>query len=178
MTGPREPEWAFEPVVILPYQSEWPTLAIDLIRLIKGLAGTNLIEIEHIGSTSVPGLSAKPIIDLMAKFKNFESIDSFIADNLLQQPEWNFVPTELDERPWRRFCVMVKDSHRFAHLHLVPINSERWDQHITFREILKKDEDLRNEYQDLKDRLAKELGNDREAYTEAKAQFIVKVLST
>ena len=178
MTGPREPEWAFEPVVILPYQSEWPTLAIDLIRLIKGLAGTNLIEIEHIGSTSVPGLSAKPIIDLMAKFKNFESIDSFIADNLLQQPEWNFVPTELDERPWRRFCVMVKDSHRFAHLHLVPINSERWDQHITFREILKKDEDLRNEYQDLKNRLAKELGNDREAYTEAKAQFIVKVLST
>mgnify|MGYP003329946088 FL=1 len=178
MTGPREPEWAFEPVVILPYQSEWPTLAIDLIRLIKGLAGTNLIEIEHIGSTSVPGLSAKPIIDLMAKFKNFESIDSFIADNLLQLPEWNFVPTELDERPWRRFCVMVKDSHRFAHLHLVPINSERWDQHITFREILKKDEDLRNEYQDLKNRLAKELGNDREAYTEAKAQFIVKVLST
>ena len=178
MTSPREPEWAFEPVVILPYQSEWPTLAIDLIRLIKGLAGTNLIEIEHIGSTSVPGLSAKPIIDLMAKFKNFESIDSFIADNLLQQPEWNFVPTELDERPWRRFCVMVKDSHRFAHLHLVPINSERWDQHITFREILKKDEDLRNEYQDLKNRLAKELGNDREAYTEAKAQFIVKVLST
>ena len=178
MTGPREPEWAFEPVVILPYQSEWPTLAIDLIRLIKGLAGTNLIEIEHIGSTSVPGLSAKPIIDLMAKFKNFESIDSFIADNLLQQPEWNFVPTELDERPWRRFCVMVKDSHRFAHLHLVPINSERWDQHIAFREILKKDEDLRNEYQDLKNRLAKELGNDREAYTEAKAQFIVKVLST
>ena len=178
MTGPREPEWAFEPVVILPYQSEWPTLAIDLIRLIKGLAGTNLIEIEHIGSTSVPGLSAKPIIDLMAKFKNFESIDSFIADNLLQQPEWNFVPTELDERPWRRFCVMVKDSHRFAHLHLVPINSERWDQHITFREILKKDEDLRNEYQDLKNRLAKELGNDREAYTAAKAEFIVKVLST
>ena len=178
MTGPREPEWAFEPVVILPYQSEWPTLAIDLIRLIKDLAGTNLIEIEHIGSTSVPGLSAKPIIDLMAKFKNFESIDSFIADNLLQQPEWNFVPTELDERPWRRFCVMVKDSHRFAHLHLVPINSERWDQHISFREILRKDEDLRNEYQDLKDRLAKELGNDREAYTEAKAQFIVKVLST
>ena len=178
MTGPREPHWAFEPVVILPYQSEWPTLAIDLIRLIKGLAGTNLIEIEHIGSTSVPGLSAKPIIDLMAKFKNFESIDSFIADNLLQLPEWNFVPTELDERPWRRFCVMVKDSHRFAHLHLVPINSERWDQHITFREILKKDEDLRNEYQDLKNRLAKELGNDREAYTEAKAQFIVKVLST
>jgi len=178
MTGPREPEWAFEPVVILPYQSEWPTLAIDLIRLIKGLAGTNLIEIEHIGSTSVPGLSAKPIIDLMAKFKNFESIDSFIADHLLQLPEWNFVPTELDERPWRRFCVMVKDSHRFAHLHLVPINSERWDQHISFREILKKDEDLRNEYQDLKNRLAKELGNDREAYTEAKAQFIVKVLST
>ena len=178
MTGPREPEWAFEPVVILPYQSEWPTLAIDLIRLIKGLAGTNLIEIEHIGSTSVPGLSAKPIIDLMAKFKNFESIDSFIANNLLQLPEWNFVPTELDERPWRRFCVMVKDSYRFAHLHLVPINSERWDQHISFREILRKDEDLRNEYQDLKDRLAKELGNDREAYTEAKAQFIVKVLST
>ena len=178
MTGPREPEWAFEPVVILPYQSEWPTLAIDLIRLIKGLAGTNLIEIEHIGSTSVPGLSAKPIIDLMAKFKNFESIDSFIADNLLQQPEWNFVPTELDERPWRRFCVMVKDSHRFAHLHLVPINSERWDQHIAFREILKKDENLKNEYQNLKNHLAKELGNDREAYTEAKAQFIVKVLST
>jgi GrpB-like predicted nucleotidyltransferase (UPF0157 family) len=178
MTGLREPEWAFEPVVILPYQSEWPSLAIDLIRLIKRLAGTNLIEIEHIGSTSVPGLSAKPIIDLMAKFKNFESIDSFIADNLLQLPEWNFVPTELDERPWRRFCVMVKDSHRFAHLHLVPINSERWDQHIAFREILKKDEHLRNEYQDLKNRLAKELGNDREAYTEAKAQFIVKVLST
>jgi len=178
MTGPREPEWAFEPVVILPYQSEWPTLAIDLIRLIKDLAGTNLIEIEHIGSTSVPGLSAKPIIDLMAKFKNFESIDSFIADNLLQLPEWNLVPLELDERPWRRFCVMVKDSHRFAHLHLVPSNSERWNQHILFREILRKDEHLRNEYQEFKNHLARDLGSDREAYTQAKAEFIEKVLSS
>ena len=61
MTGRREPQWAFEPVVILPYQSEWPTLAINLMRVIEDLAGANLIDIEHIGSTSVPGLSAKPI---------------------------------------------------------------------------------------------------------------------
>ena len=73
---------------------------------------------------------------------------------------------------------MVKDSHRFAHLHLVPSNSERWNQHILFREILRKDEHLRNEYQELKNRLARDLGSDREAYTQAKTEFIEKVLSS
>ncbi len=78
---------------------------------------------EHIGSTSVPGLPAKPIVDLMAPIASLSSGHAE-ADSVLADAGWQLVPPELDNRPWRRFYALPHGTKRAAHLHLVePVES-------------------------------------------------------
>ena len=123
--------------------------------------------VEHVGSTAVPGLAAKPIVDLMA---GVEVLD----DRLV--PGWSYVPPDLDLRPHRRFHVLVHDDHRVAHLHLMRTDEPRWAAQLAFRDALRGDDDLRDAYAALKRRLAATT-SDREAYSEAKGDFVREVLA-
>ena len=129
--------------------------------------------VEHVGSTAVPGLAAKPIIDLMASVRDLdEVIDQ--AGGALWDAGWWYVPPELDGRPWRRFFVKPDESgqHRYAHLHVIAAGHPRWAEQIAFRDALRRDDELARRYGDLKRRLAAEYAADREAYTEAKGEFV------
>ena len=171
------PLWANEKVKIVPYESTWPQIAIELIDELNIIEEVcELIQIEHIGSTSVKGLSAKPIIDIIATIETFNKLD-FIIDILLAK-EWHFVPTELDQRPYRRFFVKVKNNKRIAHLHLMLPNTKKWDELILFRNKLRESEALVSAYIALKLSLATLYKEDREAYSNAKAKFINEVLSS
>ena len=134
--------------------------------------------VEHVGSTSVPGLAAKPIIDLMAQVTD---LDAFVdqAGERLWAAGWHYVPPDLDGRRWRRFFVKPDPSgqHRSAHLHVIGVGHQRWAQQIAFRDALRRDDDLARRYGDLKRGLAAEHPDDREAYTEAKAEFIAEALA-
>lgn len=143
-------------------------------KLYKLLSIFGVTEIEHIGSTSIPNLPAKPIIDLMASIPSMEQINE-MAQKLVSYG-WHYVPPELDNRPWRRFFVKVKNDKRAAHLHLMLKGEERWRKQLLFRNTLRANSHLVEEYAILKRRLAKEFANDREAYTEAKAEFVKRVL--
>jgi GrpB-like predicted nucleotidyltransferase (UPF0157 family) len=129
--------------------------------------------IEHVGSTAVPGLAAKPIVDLMASVR-----DLAVDPDLLTAHGWCYVPPELDGRPWRRFFVKPDESgqHREAHLHVIQAGHPRWTDQLRFRDALRGDGRLARRYEDLKYRLSAQHGHDREAYTEAKADFVAKVL--
>lgn len=126
--------------------------------------------IEHIGSTSVPGLPAKPVIDLMAMVESFDRISEF-AD-AVSSSGWHYVPPELDRRDFRRFFVHVVDDHRDAHLHLLRPGEPRWQEQLAFRDRLRADPRLRQRYAALKRRSAEAHADDREAYSQAKAEFI------
>lgn len=171
------PKWATEQVVIAPYSDQWPVVAQELISELSATFGSDALAIEHIGSTSIPGLAAKPIIDIMVMMKDFDAIDRAAHRLAETHPAWNLVPAELDERPWRRFMVKVVSEHRFAHLHLVPEGQPRWMEHISFREALRADSRLVEQYAALKRDLAKIHHQDREGYTDGKAEFIRSVLS-
>ena len=151
-------------------------MAHELIAEISKVFDSDALAIEHIGSTSIPGLAAKPIIDIMVMMKDFNTIDQNALRLTQAHSSWNLVPAELDERPWRRFMVKVVGDHRFAHLHLVPEGQPRWDEHLKFREALCDDPELIAQYADLKRKLAEVHQSDREAYTDGKAQFIQSVL--
>ena len=170
------PKWASEEIVIAPYSEQWPLVAHELITELSKVFGIDAVEIEHIGSTSIPGLAAKPIIDIMVMMKDFNTIDQNALRLTQAHSSWNLVPAELDERPWRRFMVKVVGDHRFAHLHLVPEGQPRWDEHLKFREALCDDPELVAQYADLKRKLAEVHQSDREAYTDGKTQFIQSVL--
>ncbi|WP_096435863.1 GrpB family protein [Alteribacter populi] len=173
-------------------QSDWPVWATESVEIIepdpkwidKGMQEKNelytilspygITEVEHFGSTSIRHLLAKPIIDLMAKTESFERIDEI--SSALIKIDWHFVPPNLDNRPWRRFFVKVKNDKRSAHLHIMYEGDERWEKQLLFRDRLRMNEKLRAEYAHLKRNLAKEFQGDREAYTKAKTTFVNKVL--
>jgi len=171
------PIWANETVEIMPFDSKWFDTGLELmdeLGMLRTICST--IQMEHIGSTSVTGLLAKPIIDIMAMVDTFDNLELMVS--LLLEKEWHFVPVELDQRPYRRFFVKVKDHKRIAHLHLMLPNTKKWDEQLLFRNKLRESEYLVNEYASLKLSLATTYKNDREAYTKAKTKFINEVLSS
>ena len=161
------------PILIEPYNSEWPKLfeleAASLTEVFRPcLAGA----VEHVGSTAVHGLAAKPIIDIMAPVSGLS--DSEPAIEALSALSYCFFPYRAEVMHW--FCK-PSPAHRTHHLHLVPRGSILWVQPIAFRDALRNSAELAAEYQALKQHLAHEYAQDREAYTEAKSPFTQSVLS-
>jgi GrpB-like predicted nucleotidyltransferase (UPF0157 family) len=127
--------------------------------------------IEHVGSTAVPGLLAKPVIDIMAGVRDLEG--SAAAIPVLVERGWVYFPYRSDVMHW--FCK-PSPAFRTHHLHLVPFRSRLWIDRIAFRDELRRDSSLAAEYAELKKALAQRYEFDREAYTEAKGPFVRRVL--
>lgn len=169
------PEWATEPVRLEAPDPAWQIQGAHLCRYLDGLLARWLVEpTQHVGSTAVPGLVAKPIIDVQAAVAGFNSVDA-VAE-VLSPSGWHLVPTELDGRSWRRFLVKVVDGHRAAHLHLLPAGSAGWDEQLAFRDALRADPVLVDQYAELKRALAARYSDDREGYTNAKTECVHAVL--
>ncbi|SDT06590.1 GrpB domain, predicted nucleotidyltransferase, UPF0157 family [Brevibacterium sandarakinum] len=169
------PAWATEQVRVRPPDEGWQRRGAQLCRELDAVLAHWLITpTQHVGSTAVPGLAAKPIIDVQATVVDLGCADA-IAQALFPAG-WHLVPAELDARPWRRLLVQVADDHRAAHLHLLLASSPRWAEQLAFRDALRADPALVHHYAELKRALAIEQATDREAYTEGKSDFIRRVL--
>nr|WP_232225524.1 GrpB family protein [Oceanobacillus manasiensis] len=134
-------------------------------------------QVEHYGSTSVPNLPSKPIIDLMAKVDSFKIVEDEVL-SILSNHSWHYVHPDLDQRPWQRLFVKVNNDKREAHLHLLLKGDDRWDKQLLFRDRLRSNQDLVNEYAKLKRESAEKFKNDREKYTKSKTEFINSILTT
>jgi len=171
------PAWATGPVVIAaadPAWSERGRAACDLLGdvLRPWLTAEG---VQHVGSTAVPGLAAKPILDLMAGVGTFDHAAAVAA--ALAPRGWHLVPPDLDARPWRRLLVEVRDGRRAAHLHLLQPDDHRWSEQLRFRDLLRADPALADRYATLKQRAAAAHPHDREAYTAAKTTFVRDTLA-
>lgn len=165
------PDWATQRIEIVDPDPGWGELASELIRGLERLLGPRLDRrVEHVGSTAVPGLPAKPIVDLMAPVAAFPPEQP--AGDRLTGAGWHLVPPELDARPWRRLYVLPDGDRRLAHLQLVPRCHPRWRETIAFRDALRADAELALRYAELKRTAADAHPDDREAYTQAKGDFI------
>lgn len=160
------------PVRISPYQETWPRLFEREEVLLRRLLGPWLRgSIEHVGSTAVPGLAAKPIIDIMAGVTSLE--ESLPARAILADADYHYAPYRSDVMHW--FCK-PGPAKRTHHLHLVPHESELWKERVAFRDRLRERPDVAQEYAELKRRLARAHRFDRDAYTNGKTAFIAAVL--
>ena len=160
------------PVYIEVYDAAWPKrfeVERELLREVLGpwLAGP----IEHVGSTAVFGLAAKPIVDIMAGVSSLAesrpAIDALAAHGYCHHSYAE------DVEHW--FCKPSPEL-RTHHLHLVPVHSELWQQRLVFRDALRAQPARAAEYARLKVELAERHRFDREAYTRAKSAFIGEVL--
>lgn len=173
------PLWAYEKAEIRPHDARLGDRARAERARLAGLLAPWLVDgVEHVGSTAVPGLAAKPVIDLMASVTDPDAVAGQAGERLAADG-WCYVPPELDSGgSWRRFFVKPDASgqRRVAHLHVIRAGHRRWTEQIAFRDALRADDQLARRYEDLKRRLAAQHADDREAYTAAKAEFIADAL--
>ncbi len=161
------------PVEVVAYDTSWPAkFRAECLALERALHPWLVGPIQHIGSTAVPMLAAKPVIDIMAPIRTLEASRPAIAAAC--SVGYVYFPYKAEVMHW-----LCKPSpfHRTHHLHLVPLGSALWYQRLAFRDALRHSPALAAEYGELKLRLAEKFREDREAYTEAKAPFVHRVLS-
>jgi GrpB-like predicted nucleotidyltransferase (UPF0157 family) len=159
-------------VRVAAYDPTWPSLfAAEAERLRQCFATPDLpLIIEHTGSTAVPGLAAKPVLDILAGYQKGASVPTYIE----VLTEAGYVHRGEQEIPGREF--FRRGNPRAYHLHLTAIDSPFWRNHLTFRDRLRTDSTLRDAYAALKRDLAARFPRNREAYIAAKESFVSKVL--
>ncbi|MHB8450639.1 MAG: GrpB family protein [Mycobacteriales bacterium] len=166
--------WAYaeEPVSVLPYDPSWPIrFQEEQSLLLAAISSFTPGGVHHVGSTAVPGLAAKPIIDILAGVADLDASRPCIE--LLAPLGYRHAPYRTDEMHW--FCK-PDPSRRTHHLHLVPDQSPRFRSELRFRDHLRAHPETAVAYARLKYELAERFRLDREAYTEAKGDFVRDVL--
>lgn len=156
------------PVRLARYDSEWPNLA-KMYSAELSVLGEILVTVHHIGSTSVPGLQAKPIIDLMPLVTNLDELDRAraLVERLGYGWHGEFGITE------RRYCTRSDDfGNRIVQLHFFATNSSQVTRHLAFRDYLRAHPEERNAYEKEKQRARALYPDDSHAYTEEKAAWI------
>jgi GrpB-like predicted nucleotidyltransferase (UPF0157 family) len=145
----------------------------EAARLTKQIAAAELAPLlfEHIGSTAVPGLDAKPIIDLIAGYQ--QGIEPRAYFSTLQTAGYEYRGPQ--GVPQREYFVRGPESHRTNHFNLVPFEGKFWRDHLTFRDRLRNEPAVRTAYAALKRQLAAAHPHDRGAYTDGKAQFVLHI---
>jgi GrpB-like predicted nucleotidyltransferase (UPF0157 family) len=158
-------------VEIVEYDPAWPAqFEAERERLEPLLPGA---EIHHIGSTAVPGLPAKPVIDLMVLVEDVDAPVPALVDRGGYEYPSEFNAT-LSRRRW---LCRPSAAQRTHHLHLVQDAAEL-DRHLRFRDRLRGSPELAAEYAQVKRELAARFGDDRERYSEAKSAFVRRVETT
>ena len=160
-------------VLLEKHHSVWKENAEETISCLYRILGREGIRIEHVGSTAIVSIKAKPIIDIVIGTDGFEKI--LEKDDLLKKD--GFILRH-DERPEQLLYVkgdLGKDfiSH---HIHVVMIDSVQWHDYLDFRDYLNAKKEIAREYESLKEKLAIRYADDRNSYTEAKSELISRLL--
>ena len=162
-------------VYLATYDPLWPRRFEEERGRIESAIGPWVAEIEHVGSTAVPGLDAKPVIDIMVGLASMADADHCVEPLIgLGYSYWRE-----GVEPHHRLFVMFVDARRTArthNLHLVEAWGWYWKERLLFRDYLRNHPATACEYAQLKHRLAKQHRDDREAYTAAKAKFVSAVV--
>ncbi|MBC7474343.1 MAG: GrpB family protein [Candidatus Sericytochromatia bacterium] len=163
-------------ITIEKYNPQWISKFEHEKKIILAKIDTITLTIEHIGSTSIPNIGAKPIIDIMIGIKKLKYSDQIIK--LLETINYIYVPEHEEIMPYRRFFYK-KDNNNIKthHIHVVELTHEFWQRHLMFRDYLVLDSESANEYYVLKKYLSEKYPNEPEKYTNAKSEFIEKILA-
>jgi len=163
-------------VRLVAYDPRWPKwFAAEASRLRDAL-GNRIGETVHIGSTAIPDLPAKPILDMMASVKNLTEAERLTPELRALGYEWG--PRDMEDVPDRRYFVRRReDGASTHHLSLAMKTSHCWRSQLAFRDWLRANPDVRNAYARLKRELAAKFPADRHAYIGGKTAFVRQVLA-
>lgn len=165
-------------VKLVPHNPKWEKLFEREKHLLKKNFGHTILAIEHIGSTAIPGIPAKPIIDINV---GVESLD--VARSMKEKFEKlgyehrPFVSGKTkDDLKWQELYVKGPEAKRTHHVHVTVLGNNYWKNDLLFRDFLRKNHERAKQYAELKEILAQKHADDRGTYTKNKEQFINETL--
>ena len=166
-----------ESIDVVAYDPSWPSIyEAEADRLAAFFPPGSIRRVEHIGSTAVPGMAAKPIIDILVGVDEFDFVVADVAPAMeaagydcFMRPA---IGNEGPRYPW--FIGRDEDGKRISHVHVVLASDESQWERVLFRDRLRVCPDVARSYSELKRDLANRFSDDREAYTLAKSEFITR----
>jgi len=161
-------------LVVVPYDPYWKTEFERIRDYLMEQIGDLVLEIKHVGSTSIPGLCAKPIIDIVAVMNSYDVFPAIIAR--LEKVGFKHKGDQgIKER--EVFNRLIPDDFMDYHFYVCPKDSEESRRQTIFRKALLNNKNLADEYGKLKMRLIDEVNGDRVLYTDLKTEFILNVIN-
>lgn len=157
-------------VNVCPYTDEWVLMFMEESDKLKQILEKEILAIHHIGSTSVPGLKAKPIIDILVVVKDINAVDAYDQE----MRSIGYEPKGENGIPGRRYFQKGGDN-RTHHLHIYKDKSEQIERHLAFRDYLRISPDVSKRYGELKEKLALDFPYDIESYINGKDQFVREI---
>ena len=161
-------------VTLVPYDKTWPREFQKEKKKLKAILGDNLIAIEHCGSTAIPGVSAKPIIDILIGVKTLKKEGGRCAR--LLGAVYNYYKRHSYSPSIRFLVVKGSESKRTHYVHIIRYKGDIWNRALLFRDYLREHKKDAQTYAKLKTVLSKKHGDDRGVYTEKKTKFIKRIL--
>lgn len=161
-------------VRLVAYDARWPALFQQAAEELSRSLGDRVLVVEHVGSTSVPGLAAKPVLDILAGVPHLQRALDLVPD--LAELGYEYRPHE--EIPDRHYFRRSRGELRTHHLSLAEPTSRHYRVTLAFRDALRANAALAEEYGALKRHLAKRFRDDRAAYLEGKTEFVMRVLKS
>lgn len=165
-----------EEIEVVPYDDNWPMMFIKEAAYLKNrLPKSIVMRIEHFGSTAVPGLPAKPVIDMLIEVSSLKETQMEIVPILEDEGYDYFWRPEIDGPPYYAWFIKRNSSGiRTHHIHMVEADSKLWER-LCFRDYLREFPKIAKDYANLKKSLAEKHPGDRVAYTKGKTGFVLKI---
>lgn len=161
-------------VQLEPHDKQWDEAAIQTIKNLKSILGDDAVDIQHIGSTAIPAIKAKPIIDIAVGVTDFEKIMSY--NEQLQKDGIFYRGSDVENQILYVMGDMENDT-RTHHIHIVKWNGIEWKNYIHFRDYLNDNENMALQYQKVKEELESKYADNRGLYTKGKKDIIDIILN-
>jgi len=162
------------PILVVDYDLAWPVMFEQEKAGLLAVLGTRAAQIEHFGSTAIPGLAAKPVIDIAVGLRSLVEAAGCIP--VLESIGYIYQPEVETALPGRRFLWKGDALVHTFHLHVCELGSPEWVNPLRFRDYLRVHPDEVQRYADLKRRLAAQHGSDIGPYIDGKAAFVQEIL--
>lgn len=160
-------------VLLKPYNKAWNKSFTSEKKNLQKILGNFVTDIQHIGSTSIIGMKAKPIIDIAVGVKSMKQKTKYIR--LLTKAGYIFRP--FGNTNTHLLFVKGKESSRTHHIHLMKYDGVIWKHDLFFRDYLSTHKSVANRYMKLKEKLANQFANNRRSYTDSKSDFIKSIFN-
>jgi GrpB-like predicted nucleotidyltransferase (UPF0157 family) len=160
-------------LTLIEYDPAWPARFAAESERIRDALGERALAIEHVGSTAVPGLGGKPVLDIAIAVDSFATAEACIAP--LAALGYEHRGAHGDD-PLRRYYVLDADGRRAVQIHMYVVPAPAYSEQLAFRDALRADPRLADEYMAEKRRVAELVGWNKEEYSVGKGDFVQRVL--